>query len=114
MPAGFIDEPAIGRQILEANGRDDAQLAVQIMQTRAGPVAHDKMDAAIDEILPTPPGGGNPTRVDVMLKDAALIAVHLGVAAGGQACQPSADDDDLFFTHFSLPSVPGPRFYSSP
>ncbi len=38
----------------------------------------------------------------MVLKDAALIAVHLGVAAGGQAGQPGPNDDQRLLRHVLL------------
>jgi hypothetical protein len=57
------------------------------------------MDAAVEDVWPAFPGGAQPAGQEVHLKDLGAVAVHLGVAAGGQAGDPAADDDDRFVGH---------------
>ena len=88
---------------------------VQLVEARARLVAHDKVNAAVDQVFAPPPAGSHAAGMSVVLKDVALIAVHLGVAAGGQAGQPSANDDQRssvicpLFGDDSLSLAPIPR-----
>ena len=51
------------------------------MEGRPGPVAHDEVDSAVDEIGSAAPGCGHTAGVRMVLKDVALVAIHLGKAA---------------------------------
>ncbi len=89
----LVNEASVAWEVHEATPRYDAQLAVQIVEARARLVAHNKVNAAVDQVLAAPPAGCHTAGVGMMLKDVALVTVHLGVAASRQAGQSGADDD---------------------
>ena len=64
--------------------------------------AEEVVDAAVEDVAFTLPGGAQPARQVVHFKNPALVAVHLGVAARRKTGDAGANDDDRFiFRHFS-------------
>ena len=109
LAAGLVDKATVGIKIHKAVGRNDAQLAVELVQTGARLVRHYEMDATVDEVLATLPRGGHAAGVGMMLKDATLVAVHLGKAAGREPGQSGADDDYRTSIHLARLSPSGPK-----
>ena len=52
------------------------------------------MNAAVEDVVAALPGGAQAAGQVVQLEDLGPVAVHLGVAAGGQPGDAGADDDD--------------------
>ena len=65
-------------------------------------VAHQEMDAAVDEVLPAAPAHGNPAGLGRMLEDLRAVAVALRMDARGEAGQARADDDEGSIWHDDL------------
>ena len=98
-PGVFVSEMDKGFEIRVVTIVEDTEFAVEIVARLSGPVAHQIMDAAVNEIIFVLPGRGHAARLAVVFEDVRLVAIHLTIAAHGQPRQSCADDDDGFFSH---------------
>ena len=73
---------------------ENAQLPVNLVTRLPGPMPHQIMDAAIDEIPAVRPGRRDTARLAVMLHDPGPVAIHLAIATRGQSGYSRTDDDN--------------------
>jgi hypothetical protein len=95
--ADFIGEIAIIREIGIGAIVKNAKFPVNFMAGRTGAMAHEVMNAAVNQVVTMFPCLGHTARIGVMLENARAITIHPGVTAGGQAGNARANDDDGFF-----------------
>ena len=67
----------------------DAKFPIDIMVGSSRPVAHVKVNAAVNGVASPFPFSRYPTGMPGMLKYLALIVVHLGIDPGGKAPSPA-------------------------
>jgi hypothetical protein len=72
----------------------DAKLPIDIMVGSSRPVAHVKVNAAVNGVTMPFPFSRHPAGMPGMFKYLALIVVYLGIDSGGKAPQPGTDDNN--------------------
>ena len=78
---------------------DGTQLLPDPVEWLARSGAEQVVDTAVEDVRPSFPGGAQAAGQEVKLKDLSTIAVHLAVTAGGQASDPTSDNNNRFFRH---------------
>lgn len=71
-----------------------AHFLPELVVVQAGRRTDEPVDTAVDGVSATIPGGADAARDAVHLEDLRAVPVHLSVAAGAEAGDPSADDGD--------------------